>query len=262
MDSENPTLKWSLAAVGVVVVCFCLGYFVFGTKGAPSDATPAVATSSPEPTPSGLQITAVESQGLQVEDITAEKEAARKRKEEAERAREEAKLKAADPGIIEASPSPSPDETLTDTKDEDPSKTEPDPVKPEVDPTTTEPDKTKSEGDKPKVEPDKTKPEGDKPKVEPDKPKTEGEKSKTESEKTVASKNLFRVRIGGAKSTRDDAEKLVAELRGRGYTPTIIADQRKGKTIYHVQAGAFSDSDGAERRKKELENNGYDARVN
>ena len=261
MDSENPTLKWSLAAVGVVVVCFCLGYFVFGTKGAPTDATPAVTTPSPEPTPGGLQITAVESQGLQVEDITAEKEAARKRKEAAERAREEAKLKAADPGFIEASPSPDPDETLTDpdedpTKsknkkrnpDEDPSKTEPDPAKPDVDPMMTEPDKTKSEGDKPKVEPDK--------------PKTEGEKSKTESEKTVASKNLFRVRIGGAKSTRDDAEKLVAELRGRGYTPTIIADQRKGKTIYHVQAGAFSDSDGAERRKKELENNGYDARVN
>ena len=78
MDSDNPTLRWSLAAVGVVVVCFCLGYFVFGSKGSTAPEV-AVASPSPEPTPAALPVTMVNNQPLQVEDITAEKEAERKR---------------------------------------------------------------------------------------------------------------------------------------------------------------------------------------
>ena len=244
MDSDNPTLRWSLAGVGVVVVCFCLGYFVFGTKGSAEPAVTVQTTPSPEATPASLQVTTVENQGLQVEDITAEKEAERKRKEAAEKAKLEAKLKAeaakAAEEALKAEATPAPDDESTD----------PDVAKP------------KADDEKPKAEDEKPKADDEKPKADEDKNKTDDEKPKPEADKEPSSKSLYRVRVGGSKSSRDDAEKLVAELRGRGYTPSIIADQRKGKTVFHVQAGAFSDADGAERRRKELENNGYDVRIN
>lgn len=237
MDSDNPTLRWSLAGVGVVVVCFCLGYFVFGTKSPAESDTIVQTTPSPEATPASLQVTTVENQGLQVEDITAEKEAERKRKEAAEKAKQEAKLKAeaakAAEEALKAEATPAPDEE------------------------TVEPDVAK-----PKADDEKPKADDEKPKADDEKPKVDDEKPKAEPDKEPSSKSLYRVRVGGSKSSRDDAEKLVAELRGRGYTPSIIADQRKGKTVFHVQAGAFSDEDGAERRRKELENNGYDVRIN
>ncbi len=245
MDSDNPTLKWSLAGVGVVVVCFCLGYFVFGTKGPSEPVTTVQATPSPAATPGSLQVTSVDNQPLHVEDITAEKEAERKRKEAVEKAKLEAKLKEE---AAKAAATPVPDETTS--SNEEPVNTDEENTKPATD------------VEKPATDVEKPATDVDKPKTDVEKPKTDVEKPKAVAEKEPSSKSLYRVRVGGAKSSREDAERLVAELRGRGYTPSIIADQRKGKTVFHVQAGAFSDADGAERRKKELENNGYDARIN
>lgn len=267
MDSDNPTLRWSLAAVGVVVVCFCLGYFVFGPKGN-ADPAAAVATPSPAPTPASLPVTMVNNQPLQVEDITAEKEAERKRKEAEEKAKLEAKAKAAEEALLAATPEPTPDAEVTDDKAKP---ADDETTKPADEKSATPDEKSKSADEKPVTPDEKTKPaeekakpadEKAKPAEEKSKPADEKPKPKTEAEKEVAAKGLFRVRIGGTKTTREDAEKLVAQLRGQGYTPAIIADQRKGKTVFHVQAGAFSDSESAERRKRELENNGYDVRIN
>ncbi len=246
MDSDNPTLKWSLAAVGVVVVCFCLGYFVFGSKGGTPENT-VVATPTPAPPPS-LPVTMVENQGLQVEDITAEKEADRKRREEAEKARLAAKLKLEQEQEQAKLVEPTPDPEVTATPDPEAEPT------PDPDATATPEPKTTSTPD-PKATPssDPAKPAGEASKPVGDKPKPD--------EGKTGSKSLFRVRVGGAKASREDAEKLIAELRGQGYSPTIIADQRKGKTVFHVQLGAFSDAAAAERRKKELERNGHDVSV-
>ncbi|WP_395091202.1 SPOR domain-containing protein [Armatimonas sp.] len=238
-------MKWSLAAVGVVVVCFCLGYFVFGSKGGTPENI-VVATPTPAPPPS-LPVTMVDNHGLQVEDITAEKEADRKRREEAEKARLAAKLKLEQEQEQAKLVEPTPDPDVTATPDPDAMPT-PDPdAMPTPEPKTT-------------ISNDPAKPAGEASKPEGEKPKQEIEKPKPGEEKT-ASKSLFRVRVGGPKASREDAEKLIAELRGQGYSPTIIADQRKGKTVFHVQLGAFSDAAAAERRKKELERNGHDVSV-
>uniref|UniRef100_UPI003752E760 SPOR domain-containing protein n=1 Tax=Armatimonas sp. TaxID=1872638 RepID=UPI003752E760 len=246
-DSDNPTLKWSLAAVGVVVVCFCLGYFVFGSKGGTPENI-VVATPTPAPPPS-LPVTMVDNQGLQVEDITAEKEADRKRREAAEKARLEAKLKQEQEQEQAKLVEPTPDPDTTATPDPD--------AVPTPDPDTTA---TPTPDPKATATSDPVKPAEEVNKPEGDKPKQDTEKAKSDEEKTP-SKSLYRVRVGEAKSSREDAEKLIAELRGQGYSPTIIADQRKGKTVFHVQLGAFSDAAAAERRKKELERNGHDVSV-
>lgn len=220
MDSDNPTLKWSLAAVGVVVVCFCLGYFVLGSKGpAPTaQATPSLAT--PAPQPSNLPVTMVENQELNVQDVTAEKEAERKRKEEAERKKLEAAQKAA-----EELATPDPEATPTPEATPDPDAT-----------PTPEPTPTPKAEATPKPEPNAT-------------------------PKPAESKTLFRVRVGGSFKTREEAEKTVALLQGRGYAAVIKADMRGGKKVYHVQVGAYSDEKSAERTKTEMENNGFDASI-
>jgi cell division protein FtsN len=228
MDSDNPTLKWSLAAVGVVVVCFCLGYFVLGSKGpAPTvQATPSLAT--PAPQPSNLPVTMVENQELTVQDVTEEKEAERKRKEEAERKKREAAQKAA-----EELATPDPDATPTPEATPNPDAT-----------PTPEPTPTPKAEATPKPEPTAT----PIPKATP-------------TPKPIESKTLFRVRVGGTFKTHEEAEKTVALLQGRGYTAVIKADMRGGKKVYHVQVGAYSDEKSAERTKTEMENNGFDASI-
>ena len=237
MDSDSPTLKWSLAAVGVVVVCFCLGYFVFGSKGTPVVNEPSPTLATPSPPPLSLPLTAVDNQGLRVEDVTAEKEAARKRKEEEQRAKLEAAQKAADAAAAE--PTPAPEEVPVETPTPSP-----------------EPAKRAetSEKEKPPV------PEKEKPTPAPaDKPTVTKEAGIEPKE--ASAKSLYRVRVGGNFPSREDAEKTIALLRGRGYAAVIKADLRGGKKVYHVQVGAYSDSKSAERTKTEMENNGFDASI-
>lgn len=235
MDSDNPTLKWSLAAVGVVVVCFCLGYFVFGSKAPRLASEPSVvAQATPSPVPSGLPITVVDNQGLQIEDVTAEKEAQQKRKEEEERKKREAAQKAAEEALLE--PTPAPEETPVED--------------PDVPTPSPEPDKTGENTEKEKPTPAPS--IADKPTVT---------KETGTEPKDASAKSLYRVRVGGSFRSREEAEKTIELLRGRGYAAVIKADLRGGKKVYHVQVGAYSDSKSAERTKTEMENNGFDASI-
>jgi len=220
MDSDNPTLKWSLAAVGVVVVCFCLGYFVLGSKGpAPTlQATPSSAT--PVPQPSNLPVTMVENQELTVQDVTAEKEAERKRKEEAERKKREAAQKAA-----EELATPDPEATPTPEATPDPDAT-----------PTPEPTPTPKAEATPKPEPTAT--------PKPAESKTlfrvrVGGSFKTheEAEKTVAllqgrgyaavikadmrgGKKVYHVQVG-AYSDAKSAERTKTEMENNGFDASI-----------------------------------------
>lgn len=248
MDQENQTLRWSLIVVGIVVVCFCLGYFVLSPKGTEpvAAATPTPFVMTPSPAPAKLIAEQVESP-LKIVDITAEKEAERKRKEAEERKRLEAQQAA------QASPEPSDAETpnpeempADDTKPVDEETPSPE-VKPSEDPSTTK--KTDDSTEKPKTDSDKKPTDDEKPKD------TENNK------KSEVAKVNYRVRVGGIFKGRDDANKLVEELRGRAISSFVTADQRGGKTIYHVQIGAYSDKKSAERAKMMLESNGYDATI-
>lgn len=242
MDSDNPTLKWSLAAVGVVVVCFCLGYFVFGSKGTSASEEPSPAPlTTPSPVPSSLPLTAVESSGLSLQDVTAEKEAERRRREEAEQKKREEAQRAAEAAAAEPTPAP-----------------EEEPIENLEAPTPSpEPDKTE------KTEKTAENPEPDKPTPTPSPTPTPTPKPTTppSAEPKPSGKSLYRVRVGGNFRSRDEAEKTSALLRGRGYAAVIKADLRGGKKVYHVQVGAYSDAKSAERTKAEMENNGFDASI-
>ena len=80
MQRETPVLTWTAAAVGVILVCFCLGYFVLGPSARPGSAT-IEAVESPGPTPLASPPPAASS--VIVEERTDEVEAKRKKAEEA-----------------------------------------------------------------------------------------------------------------------------------------------------------------------------------
>jgi cell division septation protein DedD len=235
MDSDNQTLRWSLITVGIVIVCFFLGYFILSPKSAEPQTSPSTTPSSNTLATAPPQKLATESidNSLKIVDITAEKEAERKKlAEEKKRKEQEALLAQPTPEPIPAvapEATPKPKET-----DEKPTP-EPD-ATPDIDKTvSTEPEATPT----PAPETDK------KPTPEPG---TEG-------------KSLFRVRVGGSFSSQDDAKALTEELRGKSISSVIKADQRGGKTIYFVQIGAYSDKKSADRAKLMLESNGYDATI-
>lgn len=220
MDADNPTLKWSLAAVGVVVVCFCLGYFVLGSKGPAQGPQPTPATATPAPQPSNLPITMVENQSLNVQEVTAEKEAERKRKEEAEKKKKEAAQAAQELAT------PDPDATPTPEPTPDPDAT-----------PTPEPTPTPKAEATPKPEPTAT-----------PKPTAENKslfrvrvggnfKTHEEAEKTLAllqgrgyaavikadmrgGKKVYHVQVG-AYSDQKSAERTKAEMENNGFDASI-----------------------------------------
>ena len=96
MDSDNSALKWTAAAVGVILVCFCLGYYVLGPNARPGARGVGA-------DPNGITIVATNpspgspNTGIIITEKTAEIEAKRKKAaEEAakKQADEEAKKKA------------------------------------------------------------------------------------------------------------------------------------------------------------------------
>jgi cell division septation protein DedD len=68
---------------------------------------------------------------------------------------------------------------------------------------------------------------------------------------------LFRVRIASIKPTRKEANVLVAELKDKGFSATILP--LAGSFV--VQTGAFKDRKSAEALQRTLLDNGYDTSI-
>lgn len=234
MDSETPLLKYIAAAVGIVIVCFCLGYFVLGPKAPPPGRRAPAATPQPQATADAFRVTAAPPPPLSVLETTAQREAARKKAEEAARKKaEEEQLRKAEEDARKAAEVADGGTEITLEN-----------VEPTPDPNATP---TVAEGSG----------EGGAP---PTVSETTGEAKDPVKSSDLAREGsaLFRVRVGASFGTRDGAESLAKELRGRGYSALVIAD-RPGK--FHVQSGAFKDRKGAESLQGELKANGYDAAI-
>jgi len=54
---------------------------------------------------------------------------------------------------------------------------------------------------------------------------------------------------------------MASELQKKGYYTFTAKQIVKGKPVYRVQVGAFSESERAEQVRRELESQGYTARV-
>lgn len=254
MDSETPVLKWTAAAVGVIVACFCLGYYVLGpsARGGGQEAGTAK-SGEPTPKPTALAVAQIEERTEQVEaKRRAEEE--KKRKDEEERKRKEEEKKKAEEEkkkleeekkLLEASPSPSPSPDGTPT---------PTPT-PETPPATSEgnekPPTPEGQPEQPKATPTPTPTPAPTPTPTP-KPTPTPERR---------SDDLHRVRVGGRFDSREKAAALAAELAGRGFPASVIAEKRGDKTVFRVQAGAYRDRSKAEEKEKELSSNGYSVSI-
>lgn len=236
MRDDAAIFKWTAVFVGVIIVCFGLGYFVLGPRAQTSSSsggliieetkpgTVAVVNrpaASPEPDMSVVERTdEIEAKRKKKEEEARKKKAEEAKKEEEEEKKkkeEEEKKKAEEEAKATPTPSPTPSPT-PDTGV---------PVSPEGSAITTpEPVTTPTPAPVPEV-----------PRVTSD---------------------LYRVRVGSF-ANRDNAQNLAAELNGRGYSTTIIRDEGGSSTTYRLQVGAYRDKKTADNTLKELKANGYDA---
>ncbi|MES2465062.1 MAG: SPOR domain-containing protein [Armatimonadota bacterium] len=201
MDSDNSALKWTAAAVGVILVCFCLGYYVLGPNARPDGRRPAqdssgltIVAKAPPATPP--------SPGIFITEKTAEIEAKRKKaaeeakkkaeEEEKKKAKEEEEKKKAEEEAAEkaALTSPSPDPTPTPESTPTPEET-----------ATPEPTPTPESTETP----------------------TPATPTPTPTP-AAATRTIYRVRVGGYDS-EESARSLAAELNGRGYSTSVVTDR-------------------------------------
>jgi len=270
MNEETPILKWTAAAVGVIVVCFCLGYFILG----PSARTQASAGGPGESGDNGITI--VEGEGgvvaspkpdLELVDRTAQIEAAKKKAaeeaakkqaaEDAKRLADEAAERARRALLPSPTPSPTPSAT-PGRRDPDDLPDEPSPAPdasplPDASPTPEAP--VTPTAPRPVPSPRAVTP-SPRPVIVPSAPPVA-----PPTPPTGASNNgVYRVRIVSV-ADRDSANTLAAELNGRGYSTTIMPEQTNGKMQYRIQVGAYRDEKRAKDIQKELRGNGYNAEV-
>jgi len=76
--------------------------------------------------------------------------------------------------------------------------------------------------------------------------------------KTSAEEYIIQVGVFG---DRDNAEKLITKLKGKGYGGTIVVLDNGRSYSYRVQAGAFTTKDEADKLKNKLKADGIDAIV-
>ncbi len=266
---DTPVLKWTLAALGVIVVFFCLGYFVLGPTPKQQHPQPANGTQIVEQTDGNTSGTArtrprpSAKPGLILEDQTSEIQAKMKKLEEEKQRAEEARKKAEEALRLKelaalASPSPlpteepigespspetspTPEETQPDNQDNIAVTTPPPPITPEPKIATPEP---RTVTLKPIVAraPIAPKPA---PTPEPTKP---------------PASTVYKVQVGPY-STREAANTMAAELRGRGFSTLIVNEESGSKATFRVQVGAFKSKASADSSAKELQANGYDAQI-
>ncbi|MGC4048117.1 MAG: SPOR domain-containing protein [Armatimonas sp.] len=216
MDSETPIIRYIAGAVGVVLICFCVGYFLLGPR--PGTAAPAVAQASPAPEPSAVvvrgpapKLTVLETTASDSQHMDAERHDA----------------------THEATPAPTPSPQATAIPERKPKQDGDEPIK--------------IPAPKPDALP------GDDEEVKPADPPVDAAKPAESGADTV-----YRVRVKDSFGSHDDAEQLASELKGRGFSATVMP---AGKGKFEVQIGAYKDKKRAEDKQKELEKNSYKTRI-
>ncbi len=99
-----------------------------------------------------------------------------------------------------------------------------------------------------------TSPEAQNVKISPPKPSTapSGEKPKDEKSQNT----IYKVQLG-AFSTKDNAQNLINELKGKGVDATVVPLKKDGKDYFRVQAGAYKNKESADKLAGDLKNQGY-----
>ena len=69
---------------------------------------------------------------------------------------------------------------------------------------------------------------------------------------------MYRVQTG-AFAVKENAQRLLAELKGKGYDAFIATVDLGGQLLYRVQVGAYSVRSNAETMRDRLIVDGYDA---
>ena len=233
IEPETPVIKYAAVAVGVIIVCFLLGYFVLGPSARPPGTV--VADGGPEVIVQPTTIPAPPTvrprppaPSVQVEERTEEVEARRKKEEERRKAEEE-KRRAREKEEEEKRRQEEKERREAEAKEREEgggdSATGPDAGTPgETTGSAEQPGGTEAPGSETPAVP------------------------------------VYRVRVGPYDS-RSGAQDLAVELNGRGYATYTVLEQANGKTVYFVQVGAHRDEATARELQKELKANGYDASV-
>jgi cell division septation protein DedD len=224
---------------GLLVIvggCFAIGYAVLPTKPA-FNAKQVVADPTPPPLDAPTPAPNAETQvpKLVIEDITAEKVASAKATEE---------QPPTEPEPTQSSPEEL-DIQVDTSKKNDPNDGASEPSQIESPPSTIDSEPVKA------AKPTQTKQAP--PVIAPPKPDPKLTVPPPADE-TLA---LFRVRIASIKPTRKEANVLVAELKDKGFSATILP--LAGSFV--VQTGAFKDRKSAEALQRTLLDNGYDTSI-
>lgn len=77
---------------------------------------------------------------------------------------------------------------------------------------------------------------------------------------TTNTKTMYRVQVGSY-GVRANAEKMLSNLKAKGYSGMIMPVTVNGKKMYRVQVGSFSVKSNAEKLLKELKSKGYSALI-
>ena len=242
MDSETtPVVRLIAGAVGLVAVCFCVGFFLLGGRSSGTPTTNIAA--EPVATPSPLTVQASVSPELSVVETTSTK-----------RASAPASLRVATRRTSEeATPAPQPTALpkarLTSSSDTSEGVSAP----------SSATSKTKKTGEKSHDDAVQLPaPDEEKKPADPD-TTAAAEGAASEAKPTEpGSSSLYRVRVKNSFGSHDDADQLASELKGRGFAATVMPS---GKGKFQVQIGAYKDKKHAEDKQKELEKNNYDTHI-
>ncbi|HVK04738.1 MAG TPA: SPOR domain-containing protein [Armatimonadaceae bacterium] len=284
MQSDSSVMKWAAGVLLVIVVCFCLGYFVLGPSSRFGQRTAASVNGGDGATVIERSVLPSPGSGIEVKDRTSEIEAARrkaeeerkKRAEEEKKKREEEEEKRKREEEERENALPSPTASATPDPDDLPVTASPSPpaVGPdeEGEPAAARPPRTAGP-DTPVTAPNSVPVAAPAPMPSPLPPRETpppappatrpGNSTPPAAAPPTAGAPpagpLFRVRVGTF-AERENAQNLATELNGRGYQASIQSDRgANGKTVYRLQVGAYRDEKNAREIVAELKANGYDA---
>ena len=236
MDSETPIVKLIAGAVGLVVVCFCVGFFLLGGRSS-SNPAPVVATRT-DATPPPLTVESANSPQLSVIETSERKPTTSPSLRVGSANVTEEAVPAPRP-TTEPKEKPAPSDTSEGAAPAPTSK----PVAAKRKPSTGDAlplPAPRADEKEPTPEPDKS---------------ASGDESKPGD---GGSDSLYRVRVKNSFGSHDDADQLASELKGRGFAASVMP---AGKGKFQVQIGAYKDKKRAEEKQKELEKNNYETHI-
>lgn len=240
MDSEStPIVKLIAGAVGLVVVCFCVGFFLLGGRSSGNGAVP-VAAAQPDATPSPIALEGGDSPKLSVVETTERRPSA------------PGNLRVADASPAgEATPAPKSTPKPHAKSSPPPSDTSEGATGVGAGKSATNKPKSGGTGDGVQI------PAPQEGTAEAT-PKPDATEADDPSSTPGDAKSLYRVRVKNSFGSHDDADQLASELKGRGFAATVMP---AGKGKFQVQIGAYKDKKRAEEKQKELEKNNYDTHI-